>query len=360
VAQRMVTSGGRRRSGRTIVLVVVVAAMAAGTAIGLWRAGAFSGGNSTGTARSTTTTAPPDSTTATTQPPPPPAQIGAYKVSTAALVVTVPGAAATEAQLPVTVWYPVPVTARHFPLIVFSQGYWESVGAYATLLDDWASAGFVVAAPAYPHTTPTRASTSPPNRADIVNHPADLKAVIATLVTTSKRGTSVLHGVLDATEIGLAGQSDGGDVSLAVTDNPCCRLGDIKALAVLSGAEYQGFVGQYFPTGTPTVPILVTQGDDDTTNAPGCSVQIFDAAPAPKWYLDLIGATHLGPYTQSDPWATTVAKVTTDFFDAELAGETRGITAMGVDGNVSGTAQLSIGPTAPLPPGSCATAPAAS
>lgn len=356
----MTNAGGRRRHRRSTIAAVLLLAAVAGTTVGLWRAGVLSAARRTGGSGPTSTTAPPASSTTTTTEPPPPTQIGTFKVSTAALTVTVPGAAATESQVPTTVWYPVPPTAQRFPLIVFSQGYWEPVSAYSVLLEDWASAGFVVAAPGYPHTTPTRASTSPPNRSDIVNHPADLKAVITTLVASSKERTSVLHGVMDATDIGLAGQSDGGDVSLAVANNPCCRIGDIKALAVLSGAEFQGFVGQYFPAGTPAVPILVAQGDADAVNVPGCSVQIFNAAPAPKWYLDLIGATHLGPYTESTPWAAAVAKVTTDFFDAELAGQTRGITAMAVDGNVSGTAQLSTGPTAPVTPGPCATAPAAS
>ena len=46
--------------------------------------------------------------------------------------------------------------------------------------------------------------------------------------------------------MGIAGQSDGGDVSLATADNTCCYDPAIKAVAVFSGAELSSFGGTYF------------------------------------------------------------------------------------------------------------------
>jgi len=360
---RLSSSRRRRRVRFIIAGVVALAAVAAGTTIGLLKVDAPASRGHTGHGTTTTTTTVPDSTTTTTQPPL--TGIGTYTVATTSLVVPVPGAAPTENQVPTTIWYPTAATAsarRPFPLLVFSQGFWQAVQSYAVLLHDWASAGFVVAAPAYPHTTPTRVQVSSYTRNDIVHHPADLAAVVTAVAASGQQTGSVLHGLVDSSQLGLVGQSDGGDVSLAAADNSCCRIGSVKAVAVLSGAEDSAFPGQYFPPGTTSPAVLVVQGTQDTINPAGCSVQIFDSVPTPatRYYLNLLGATHLGPYIGSTGWQSTVAKVTTDFFDAELAGEPSGLPAMTADGNVSGTAQLSEGPTAPEPPEACPGAPTGS
>jgi hypothetical protein len=53
-----------------------------------------------------------------------------------------------------------------------------------------------------------------------------------------------------------------------------------------------------------------------------------------------------------------VAQVTTDFFDADLAGERGALTRMYHDGNVADVAELTTAPTSPPATGSCPTAPA--
>lgn len=356
------TRGPGRRSRRLAVAsATVIVLVVAGTAFALVHAGSSSQpgrvGTTTTTPRTssttTTTTAPPPSTTTTTTAPP---GIGHYSVATTAFVVGVPGVPATESQVRAKAWYPVATPPQPFPLLVFSQGYAQPVAAYTTLITDWASAGFVVAAPTYPHTTPTAASTSPLDETDIEHHPADLRAVIETLDDATTQPPA-LQGLLDTAELGLVGQSDGGDVSLAVADNACCRIGTVGAVAVLSGAEFRGFGGAYFPKGDPAPPLLVVQGDADTVNAPVCSLQVYDAAPPPKWYLDLLGATHLGPYTEPTAWEPVVAAVTTDFFDAKLAHDSSSTAAMQAAGNVSGTATLSDAASAPPASGSCLDAP---
>ncbi|HVC69235.1 MAG TPA: hypothetical protein VNC61_03110 [Acidimicrobiales bacterium] len=260
-------------------------------------------------------------------------------------------------------WYPanggrkglVPGVAHGpFPLLVFSQGYNISVSSYAGLLTDWASAGFVVAAPTYPHTDPSDPAALDEN--DIVNHPADLRAVITAVLGNAEGPGSVLSGLIKASEIGLVGHSDGGDVSLAVADNSCCRDVRVKAVAILSGAELVTFGGRYF--GRVSVPLLAVQGSADPINVPACSVQFYDAANPPKYYLDLLRASHEPPYTEA---GTTdqriVARVTTDFFDAELAGQTAGTGAIMIGGDVAGTAQITAGVSAPPSSGTCPGAP---
>jgi dienelactone hydrolase len=313
----------------------------------------------------TTTTTTHETTTTTTRPRVTP--IGTYSVATTSLTVTVPGLPLTDGQLPTTIWYPVPKgpslrphhAHRGFPLLVFSEGYDQPVSSYSALIVDWASAGFVVAGPTYPHTAPSEPTSLDRSPSEFGHHPTDLRAVITAMLAAGRGSGGVLAGKIDAAEIGVVGHSDGGDVSLAVADNSCCRDTAVRAAAILSGSEYKYFGGQYFAPGTPKgPPLLVVQGTNDPTyNPPACSTQLYDAASAPKYFLDLLGATHLDPYENATPWENVVATVTTDFFDAELAGEKAALTTMLTSGTVAQVSQLTEGPSAPIATGDCPTAP---
>ena len=360
-------SPGRRRDRRrrawqaaiwsVAALVVLVAALVVNRAVATTpaRTSAPTTAPAVSTVPSTTTTTPAESL---------PVPIGTYSVGTSSLTVAVPPQPTSPAQnIPVQVWYPAaetrngPVPDRvggPFPLLAFSQGYDLSVQSYAALLGDWASAGFVVAGPTYPHTDP--GDPSGLNEEDIVNHPADLRTVVAGVVANAKQAGSPLLGMIDATRIGLVGHSDGGDVSLAVAANTCCRDPLVKAVAVLSGAELGSFGGTYFTA--PTVPILVVQGNADIVNVPACSTQIYNAAPTPKYYLDLLGAAHEPPYIDPGPVQEIVAETVAAFFEATLNGRHSAVPAMSAVGNVAGTAQLTVGGTAPPEPGTCPGAPA--
>jgi len=288
---------------------------------------------------------------------------GSYTVATANIVVVEPArkGSASGRLLPTVVWYPAVRAGAHvvpdranapYPLLVFSTGYDIAVRVYQNLLSDWASAGFVVAAPTYPHNDPSDPGEVDEN--DIVNHPADLRFVITALLESAGRQTSVLSGLVDPNEVGVVGHSDGAEVSLAVADNSCCRDRRVKAAAVLSGAELASFGGSYFAG--PSVPLLVVQGSADTVNSPECSTQIYDAASSPKYYLDLLGAGHETPYAgpQVVPaQARAVARVTTDFSEAELAGERGGTAAMTTDGSVGRTARLTSDVSVPPALGKC-------
>jgi predicted dienelactone hydrolase len=340
---------------------VVAAVAVLGVALGV----ALTGGGRSPTSDARTPSSSSSSSTtgssSTTAPPPPLRAIGTFRVASTSLGLVEPVAGASR-PLPTTVWFPATQGAgglvadraqAPYPLLVFSQGYDISVSAFQALIDAWASAGFVVAAPVYPHTDPSDPAALDEN--DIVNHPADLRFVITEVLGQSQQQATALSGLIDAGAVGVVGQSDGGDVSLAVAAGSCCQDARVKAAAILSGAELASFGGSYF-TGR-AVPMLVVQGTADTVNPPGCSVQIYDAAPAPKYYLDLLGAGHAPPYVDGGPDQQVIAEVTTDFFDAELAGQPQAIAAMAAAGDVAGVSALSDAASAPLPPSSCPGAP---
>jgi predicted dienelactone hydrolase len=239
-----------------------------------------------------------------------------------------------------------------FPLVIFSQGYDSNDSTYAWLMDEWTSAGYVVAAPTYPFTAPT--STTGVNESDIVNHPADLRFVITSLLAGSGPSAQVRR-LIDPGKVAVIGHSDGGDVSLAVVANSCCRVSSVKAAVILSGAELARFGGSYFSGAS--VPLLAVQGSADTINPPGCSAQLYDQAPQPKYYLDVHDATHITPYIEPGTDRTTVGKVTTAFLDRYLKGQQSALQTLKRSANVPGATTLFTSNTVPGASPTCPGAP---
>ena len=233
--------------------------------------------------------------------------------------------------------------AGPFPLVVFSQGYDFPAEGYSALLDAWARAGYVVADPTYPFTDPSTPGGAQEN--DIVNHPADLRFVISTLLSQSNDSGNPLHGMLKASAVAVIGHSDGGDVTLAAAVNTCCRDPAVKAAVILSGAELGAFGGTYYGSGG--VPLLVIQGDADTVNLPGCSVELYDQAPAPKYYVNLPGAEHQPPYLTPGPTRSHVTQAVIGFLDGYLKNEPAGLLSLRRAASAAGIATITSSPTLP-------------
>lgn len=236
-----------------------------------------------------------------------------------------------------------------YPLVVFSQGFDITPESYARLLNSWAAAGYVVADPAYPYTSPN--SPGGVVRSDIVHHPADLSFVITTLLNDH-----ALSGLITPNEIAVIGQSDGGDVSLAEVANTCCRDARVKAAVLLSGAELSWFPGSYFTSGS--VPLLVVQGTNDLSMNPvSCSVDLYNQAPQPKYYLSMIGQTHLSAYVPAGPALNVVSRVTINFLNGYLRNSRSALAALATAGSVPGLATLTSQTSLPVVAGSCPDAP---
>jgi len=236
------------------------------------------------------------------------------------------------------IWYPpVGEAARPFPMLLFAPGFLQCPDAYSHLLQSWASAGYVVAAVNFPRTDCHLGTEA--YEADLVNQPRDMSYVLTRLLALSARSGNPFSGLLDPGEVGAAGQSDGGDTVAALAANTCCTDRRLKAVAVLSGAEWPPMPGRYFPGGAP--PMLFTQGSADTINPPWASLQLYraDGADA-RYYLDLFGASHLIPYEGTNPVERLTARVTLAFFDRYVLGQADALATMTRDSNVTGTAAL--------------------
>ncbi len=346
-AQRPRRSGGAprfwlRRSvavAGVLVLAGVVALAVGGTTPGPHVPGPTTSGPATSgpdtsrpaTSAATTTTAPD----------------GPFPVASTTLQLSAAGVT-----LPTLVRYPARSggTAQRagevrWPLVVFSPGYEIPRESYAAILSAWAAAGYVVAEPAYPSEDPAGRTTTlagqPPAG------PAELAAVIGQLQAATATPGSPLDGLLDPGRVAVAGHSDGGDLALAAAYDSRWRDPAVKAAVIFSGAEYAPFGGTYFPSGSPRVPMLVTQGTADTVNPPRCSVQLYDPAPPPKYYLSLPDAAHLPPYETAGPQQTAIIAVSTAFLDAELKDDPGAVARMQAAAGNPGVASLTSTPSAP-------------
>jgi fermentation-respiration switch protein FrsA (DUF1100 family) len=202
---------------------------------------------------------------------------------------------------------------RPFPLVVFAHGFMSTPATYTRLLDAWAHAGYVVAAPVFP--VENANAPGGPDETDLINEPTDISFVITQLLAADARPTGPLHGLIDTAQIAVAGHSDGAEAALAVAYDHRFVDPRIRAAISLSGAELGGRT-TWFGPGSP--PLLAIQGTADTINPPRYASQFFRAAPPPKFLLELIGGGHLPPYTTDERELTVIEAVTIAFLNHYL------------------------------------------
>jgi predicted dienelactone hydrolase len=190
------------------------------------------------------------------------------------------------------------------PLVVFAHGFTLMPDTYAALLDAWARAGFVVAAPVFPGENAH--ARGGPNEADLANEPTDIHVVISKLLATSLP--------IDPKRIAVAGQSDGGVAALGAAYAQRLRDRRIDAAVVMSGAWRPGWHFAHGP------PLLAIQGTADPINSPANTSAYFALASPPKQLLWLQGASHLPPYTTDVRERGVVERATIAFLDRYLKG----------------------------------------
>jgi dienelactone hydrolase len=230
--------------------------------------------------------------------------------------------------------------AGGFPLVVFGHGFAVTPRPYTPLLQAWARAGYVVAAPVFP--LENAHAPGGPNEADLVNQPRDMRFVISRMLAASADPSSPLAGLVSPRRIAVTGQSDGGETALTVAYDQYYLDRRVRAAMILSGAVIPGVAGFTFPS--PSPPLLAVQGTADTINPPHFTLQFFALAPRPKFLLWLLGASHLPPYTTEQPQLAVVERVTTAFLDRYLKDEPGAAARMAAAGHVPGVARMTTRP----------------
>lgn len=226
--------------------------------------------------------------------------------------------------------------AGPFPLIIFGHGFAVTPRLYGHLLDSWARAGYVVAAPVFPLANAN--APGGPDESDLINQPSDMSFVISSLLAESAAAGSPLSGLIDPSQIAVTGQSDGGVTALAVAYGRRFRDPRVSATIVMSGAEMSGVGGYGFRHGEP--PLLAIQGTADTVNEPRFTYAFFHAARHPKYLLRLLGAGHLPPFTRQQPQLALVERVTIAFLDGYLKRRPSALRRLAPLGDVPRTAAV--------------------
>jgi dienelactone hydrolase len=237
---------------------------------------------------------------------------------------------------------PVARAGRPFPLVVLAHGLSGFPAAYLTLIEAWARAGYVVAAPKFPLTNATTAGGT--RIVDYNNQPADVSFVITQLLAANSQSGDPLAGVIDPNHIAAAGHSLGAMTVLGLR-NSCCEDHRISADIVLAGTELPFGNGSFFPP--PAVPILFVHGTKDELVPYAGGRKAFADAPAPKFFVTLPGADHVFPYLGSpdtQPRARVVVTTTIDFLDRFEKGVPAALTRLTRDASVAGVASIESSP----------------
>ncbi|MFC7534738.1 alpha/beta hydrolase family protein [Actinoplanes sp. GCM10030250] len=181
--------------------------------------------------------------------------------------------------LPTTLWYAsgpdgTGMAAGRHPIVLFSHGLGGLPEQFAPLATGWAKAGYVVAAPAYPHTNGRVKVDS----GDIRRQPADAAYVLKQLTVSD------LAPHLNGDRVAAVGFSAGGTTTLGLFrkgHSPALRA----AVSVAGRRPATGFSG-------PGAPMLFLHGDRDPVVPIEAGRAAYDAVPWPKQFVTVPGKGH--------------------------------------------------------------------
>ena len=261
--------------------------------------------------------APPESTTA----PAAHAPSGSFVVKSRIISLS----RGADRPLPTTVWYPA-IGSGPFPVIVFGHGLTSEPSAYSALLIRWAKAGFVVAAPSFPHTHYQVQDYRP---LDVANQPADMSYVLGKVVDLNAKAGDPFYHRLDPVRVAAAGHSAGAITTIGLfTTHRDQRL---TAGIVLSGEQVlpAPFTG-------PSAPILFVHGKLDKTVPYANGVAAYKAVPWPKALMTVTQGGHVAITKDFGP----VLATTTDWWRWTLYGDLAARNRLKADATRGGTSTL--------------------
>jgi dienelactone hydrolase len=211
-----------------------------------------------------------------------------------------------------------PTTGGPYPLLVLSHGATGHPDEYEETVQVWAADGFVVAAPAFPLTN-REVPGGLANAVDVVNQPGDVSFVIDQVLAATEDPESPLHGLVDPEAIGVVGHSLGGATTYAVSFNTATRDERIDSAVVFAGLTLPMPEGEFeFGSG---LPLLVMHGDADDVPI-DFDADAYAQAASPKWFVTLLGATHVPAFTDAaSPHDELVTRTVLDFWHGTLDGD---------------------------------------
>ena len=301
------------------VLLIAAAGIAAvalsdnggSTTGGASRGSAAAPGTSTSGDASTTSGAAGSSTTttATTGPPtttvPPPLDVERrYAVGTESLTFVDTSrstsangdfAGAPTRTFPTQIWYPATGDAggaaqagaapdrAHgpYPLVFFAHGYAVTPTFYEALIERWAAAGYVVAAPTFPILSGTPGGAS---HTDYEKTFDDASFVLGKVLGLGF--PDPMAGMIDPTRVAATGHSDGEIIAFGVGFLECCRDPRVKSVIAMAGDLSNINNPIAAGNGVPILHIMETNDEFD----PYDHTIAWDREnlTAPRWMLTLV------------------------------------------------------------------------
>ncbi|WP_194823566.1 chlorophyllase [Micromonospora sp. S-DT3-3-22] len=225
--------------------------------------------------------------------------------------------------LPVTLWYPArgtaggaaqrdaTVAAGRFPVVAFSHGLDGRPTDYRALTTRWAAAGFVVAAPMFPHT----GKGTDGSVLDVLNQPADVSYVLDKVLALDAKAGDPLRGRLATDRVAAAGHSAGGVTTIGLFTTG--RDERLRAGVVLAGTGLG--VGTAFAGAA--APQLFVHGRADEVVDYAAGKAVYDAVPWPKAMLSLTRGDHGRALLGDDTALRVVSDTTIEFLRWTLYGD---------------------------------------
>jgi dienelactone hydrolase len=175
-----------------------------------------------------------------------------------------------------------------WPLVVWVHGAGAPPEFYRDLLDDLATAGNVVVAPAMPGTVDNSSMAA---LLALPFQPGRVRQVI-NAVTTGPQAIAAA----DPERILVAGHSLGAMTALAEGFNSCCVDSRVDAVVAVAG-ELASFPGGIYNTGT--VPVLLVHGEADDVVPYAGSGHALQEVGTSAYLLTVVGGDH-GGYLNAD------------------------------------------------------------
>jgi dienelactone hydrolase len=221
-----------------------------------------------------------------------------------------------------------PTSGGPYTLVVLSHGATGHPDEYAETIQRWASSGFVIASPAFPLTN-REVPGALANVGDVANQPGDVSFVIDEVLAANDAPSGPLHGVVDPDAIGVVGHSLGGATTWAVSFNTATRDERIDSTVIFAGLTIPMAGGDFeLDSG---LPLLVLHGDhDDLLLDPDLAA--YEQAASPKWFVTLLGATHVPAFTDGESrYDELVTRTVLDFWHGTLDGDTEALERVTAD-----------------------------
>lgn len=200
--------------------------------------------------------------------------------------------------------------SRPMPAVVFAHGFDAEPEDYEMLLDTWAAAGYLVAAPELPDSA--RNLPGEPSRDDLSAQAADLRSVISALLDGRA-------GPVDPRRVAVAGHSDGGTAVAEMIFTPESADPRVSAYLVLSGATPAGATSAYRAPGA----VMIAVGAEDDGNLPAAQA-MFAIAGGRAAFVEAPRGDHLSMYVTGAPLGEAVRSTTVNFLALALSGDPSG------------------------------------